>query len=167
MTRCHHFMTGTLIQIQHMSEWNEEGKTNFRKPNSFPFFALPFYFKTALWDYVPWREVLTRSLEVEHFILFSFVCQLETPWTYQLGMTWVEEMLEWGPVVRYFFFQYDQRQRAQPLVIPSLGRSCWDLSMRGKSEHARENKPVSNSLSWSLHQLLPPSFCPTFLFQLI
>jgi hypothetical protein len=33
-------------------------------------------------------------------------------------------------------------------------------SIRNKVEQDRKNKPVSSTLPWLLHQLLPPSSCP-------
>jgi hypothetical protein len=47
---------------------------------------------------------------------------------------------------------------------PTVGRAIPGLvvfgSIRKQAEQAMRSKPVSSTLPWSLHQLLPPGSCP-------
>jgi hypothetical protein len=50
--------------------------------------------------------------------------------------------------------------RAQPIVGGATPGLVALGSIRKQAEQARRSKPVSSTPPWSLHQLLPPSFCP-------
>ena len=44
-------------------------------------------------------------------------------------------------------------------VVPTLG---WLGSIRKMAEHVMRSKPVSSTLPWPPHQLLPPGSCPVW-----
>ena len=135
------------------------------RPHGNFFFPLPLH---------PGHCLRPRALEPSHHPFSSaqprlkasvpagFVCQLDTSWSFHR-----ERSLPWGNAS-----MRSSSKAFSQLVIKGGRAHCgWSIpglvvlgSIRKQAEQARGSKPVSSIPPWSLHQLLPPSSCPDFLW---
>ena len=87
-------------------------------------------------------------------VLASFVCQLDTGWSYHR-----ERSFSWGSAsMRSSCGAFSQLviKWEGPLVGGTISGLVFLGSIREQAEQARGSKPVRNILPWPLHQLLLP-----------